>query len=241
MEDLRRNRRKGSYHLVSSRNRLPTDPGEEEEDQLFNYLTSTSSNRSLRKTENSLLLQVTKAELLRELAGSSGDTTSAAFHDVLNRLTKICDPSNFDARKLPKRPSKNSSQQRIQIEGMWIDLSKPKFKDRIGINDDRDYMYTLGRMTFGTYLFLNHSIGNHTTRRHRYTKQKIYNAPLSHHVMCLSNIKDMFRPAGLVCSIQGSFNPVHFVNGSDTNAVERVPKSLAAEMKEGSNVLRTYE
>jgi hypothetical protein len=151
-EDMRRNRRKGSYHLVSSKNRLPTDPDEEEEDQLFSYLT-TSSNRSLRKRENFLLLQGTKAQLLRELAGSGGDTTSAAFHDILDRLTKIYDPSNFDARKLPSRPSKNSKQQPIQMEGMWIDLSKPKFSDRFGINDNRDFMYTLGRMSFGTYLF----------------------------------------------------------------------------------------
>jgi hypothetical protein len=151
-EDLRRNRRKGSYHLVSSKNRLPTDPDEEEEDQLFNYLT-TSSNRSLRKTENFLLIQGTKAQLLRELAGSGGDTTSAAFHDILNRLTKIYDPSHFDARKLPSRPSKNSKHQPIQMEGMWIDLSKPKFSDRMGINDNRDYMYTLGRMSFGTYSY----------------------------------------------------------------------------------------
>jgi hypothetical protein len=177
-EDLRRNRRKGSYHLVSSKNRLPTDPDEEEEDQLFNYLT-TSSNRSLRKTENFLLIQGTKAQLLRELAGSGGDTTSAAFHDILNRLTKIYDPSHFDARKLPSRPSKNSKHQPIQMEGMWIDLSKPKFSDRMGINDNGDYMYTLGRMSFGTYVFFYRSIGNHTTRSYRCGMQKA-NIHLSH-------------------------------------------------------------
>jgi hypothetical protein len=153
-EDLRRDRRKGSYHLVSSKNRLPTDPEEEEEDQLFHYLTSTS-NRNLRHTENFLLLQGTKAELLRELASSGGDTTRAAFHDILDRVTKIYDPSNFDARKLPCRPSKSSSKrhQPPQMEGMWIDLSKPKFRDNVGINNNRDYMYTLGRMSFGTYLY----------------------------------------------------------------------------------------
>jgi hypothetical protein len=59
--------------------------------------------------------------------------------------------------------------------------------------------------------------------------------------MYLSTIQDMFRPTKLVCSIQGAFNPVHFVNGDDSKAVERVPRSLEAEMKGGSNVLRTYE
>jgi hypothetical protein len=153
MENLRRDRRKGSYHLVSSKNRLPTDPEEEEEDQLFHYLTSTS-NRNLRQTESFLLLQGTKAELLRELASSGGDTTRVAFHDILDRVIKIYDPSNFDARKLPRRPSKSSKRhQSPQMEGMWIDLSKPKFKDNVGINDNRDYMYTLGRMSFGTSLY----------------------------------------------------------------------------------------
>jgi hypothetical protein len=65
---------------------------------------------------------------------------------------------------------------------------------------------------------------------------------LSHIMICVVQIsKDMFRPTNLVCSIQGIFNPVHFVNGSDAEAVERVPSSLLGEMKDGSNVLRTYE
>jgi hypothetical protein len=153
MENQRRDRRKGSYHLVSSKNRLPTEPEEEAEDTLFQYLTSTS-NRNLRQTESFLLLQGTKAELLREMASSGGDTTSAAFHDMLARVTKIYDPSNFDARKLPCRPSKCSKRpQSPQMEGMWIDLSKSKFSDLVGINDNRDCMYTLGRMSFGTYLY----------------------------------------------------------------------------------------
>jgi hypothetical protein len=59
-ENAMRNRRKGSYHLVSSRNKLPTDPEEEEEDQLFRFLTSTS-NKMLRQTENFLLIQGNKA------------------------------------------------------------------------------------------------------------------------------------------------------------------------------------
>jgi hypothetical protein len=154
-ENMRRDRRKCSYHLVSSRNRLPADPEEEEEDQLFSFLTSTS-NRNLRNAENFLLIQGTKAQLLRELASSGGDTTRAAFHDVLDRLTKIYDPSHFDARKLPPRPSRSRKQrdQPPQMEGMWIDLSKPKFSDGVGMNDNRDFMYTLGRMSFGTYLYL---------------------------------------------------------------------------------------
>lgn len=52
---------------------------------------------------------------------------------------------------------------------------------------------------------------------------------------------DMFRPTNLKCSIQGVFNPVHFVNGTDMEAIQRVPESLKRELHHGCNVLRSYE
>jgi hypothetical protein len=152
-ENAMRNRRKGSYHLVSSRNKLPTDPEEEDEDQLFRFLTSTS-NKMLRQTENFLLIQGNKAQLLRELASSGGDTTTQAFQDALGMLTKVYDPTHFDARKIPSRPSSSSRKRNEnrspQMEGMWIDVTKPKFSGSLGMNENHDYLYTLGRMSFGT-------------------------------------------------------------------------------------------
>ena len=52
---------------------------------------------------------------------------------------------------------------------------------------------------------------------------------------------DMFRPSDLAMSIQGTFNPVHYVSRSDREAIEQVPKSLKNEIRHGSSVLRTYE
>jgi hypothetical protein len=52
---------------------------------------------------------------------------------------------------------------------------------------------------------------------------------------------DMFRPCDLICSIQGTFNPVHVIDGADAEAVKAVPRSLCSEVQNGANVLRTYE
>lgn len=147
-EQVRRNRRKGSYHLVASRNRLPSDQNDREEDGLFRYLTT---NESLgRHAERSLATLDAKKNLLSELARSGGDVTTASFAKVLQALVKLYDPTKFDARKLPRKPSKNK-RAKPGLEGMWIDLSCPKFSDCLGVNSNNDFMYTLGRMSFGAY------------------------------------------------------------------------------------------
>lgn len=52
---------------------------------------------------------------------------------------------------------------------------------------------------------------------------------------------DMFSPTNLVCSLQGSFNPVEIVNEEERKAMlETVPKSLREEVESGKTVLRTY-
>ena len=51
----------------------------------------------------------------------------------------------------------------------------------------------------------------------------------------------MFRPTGLVCSIQGTFNPIHEVRLEDREAIQRVPENLRKELQEDKGVLRTYE
>jgi len=236
-EKVRRSRRKGSYHLVASRNKLPCDPDEQEDDSLFQYLTSNDSLG--RHAERRLALQDAKRNLLCELAHSGGDTTSVDFSKALAKLTDLWDPKHFDARKQPCRPiSKSSSssggspkKQSPQLEGMWIDLSKPKFSGCLGTNSNNEFLYTLGRMSFGTY-----SVGRvHGTL---ILCQRVGLTPPSFLIVSLT---DMFRPTNLLCSIQGTFNPVHFVNGADVDAVKRVPESLKRELKHGSNVLRTYE
>jgi hypothetical protein len=52
---------------------------------------------------------------------------------------------------------------------------------------------------------------------------------------------DMFPPKDLVCSIQGSFNPVHYVGTRDREAIKHIPASLKDEVKKGKSLLRTYD
>lgn len=51
---------------------------------------------------------------------------------------------------------------------------------------------------------------------------------------------DMFRPTQLVCSVQGSFNDINIVDGTDEEAVKHVPKTLEADVREGKIPVRTY-
>lgn len=52
---------------------------------------------------------------------------------------------------------------------------------------------------------------------------------------------DMFRPADLVCSIQGTFNPVHYVGTRQRESIKHCPTDLKDEVQKGNSVLRTYE
>lgn len=147
-ERLRRQRRKGSYHLVASKNKLPTDVEEEEDDMLFRHLTAIPrSPRNTRGQKQKLMIQEAKKRLFREIARSGGGTTTDEFRGALNMLSKLYDPTTFDARKKP--PSSPHNDHPVKLEGMWITLSKPSFSQCLGQTPDDNYMYTLGRMSFG--------------------------------------------------------------------------------------------
>lgn len=203
---MRRSRRKGSYHTVASRNKLPhpDDPEEEEADMLFQFLTTSSPNGKVSPDREKLVLQA-KSDLLKDLAVSRGDTTTAGFKKALDQLAKLYDPETFDARKVPPPPVVSGKKNKAvaaapQLEGMWLTLSMPRFQDCLGFNAERHLQYTLGRMSF-----------------------------------------DMFKPGPLVCSIQGTFNPVHVMDAACVQAIKNVPKTLSKEVKAGGIVVRSYE
>jgi hypothetical protein len=220
-ERQRREQRKGSYHLVASRNKLPItdDPEEENEDLLFRFLLTDDDNdlpRDKSDGDRRLRIRQVKTQMFRDLARTSGDVTTAGFLANLERLIQLHDPSTFDARKLPrdeglttahskKSPSKrldnDKNHSMLQLEGMWISLSKPKFEECLGMNDDGEFLYTLGRMTF-----------------------------------------DMFRPGGLVCGIQGTFNPIHVISQDEQmeHIIPSIPQSFMSDVRDDSNLLRSY-
>jgi hypothetical protein len=53
---------------------------------------------------------------------------------------------------------------------------------------------------------------------------------------------DMFRPGGLVCGIQGTFNPIHVITQDEQSEhiISNIPESLLSDMRDSSNVLRSY-
>ena len=52
---------------------------------------------------------------------------------------------------------------------------------------------------------------------------------------------DMFQPTQLVCSIQGTFNLIEVVDGSDPQALKAVPANLKADARYGKVPVRTYK
>lgn len=51
----------------------------------------------------------------------------------------------------------------------------------------------------------------------------------------------MFRPTKLACSIQGMFNVIDVVDGTDEQAVKHVPSSLEADVRDGNHPVRRYK
>lgn len=201
-EHARRRRRKESYHLVAGHSKLPKDAHDLESDQLYNLLTARPPPATRRggSASNDLAagrnIQSAKAALVKELAINGGDVTTPTFLAALHELSQLYDPAaQFDARIKTRRDNL-----RNHLGGMWMMLSKPNFPGCIGQNDEGEYLYTLGHMSF-----------------------------------------DMFRPSNLVCSIQGSFNPIHYVGTRQREAIKHVPRTLKEEVKQGNTVLRTYE
>lgn len=89
-----------------------------------------------------LLLQ-TKAEALDALQSSRGDTTNPRFLAALKSLASLY----RGMRDQPGAEEDLSS----NFEGNWLIVSKPNFKDGLGQNRRGDFVYTMGRMSFGMF------------------------------------------------------------------------------------------
>ena len=102
-----------------------------------------------------------KKGIIHIMHESGGDTSHPEFRSHLNILTSYYASRGRDARwtsrnRLP-----------VDLDGMWMMLSKPTFSECRGRNDRGDPLYSLGRLSF-----------------------------------------DMFRPSGLIASMEGVFNSI---------------------------------
>ena len=92
-----------------------------------------------------------KEHLIDHLQKTGGDTTAAAFRNCLQQLK-----SAYAHRKAANASTKasttvNQSPATLCIDGTWLTLSKPTFSECQGRNQNGEYMYTLGRMTFDMF------------------------------------------------------------------------------------------
>ena len=89
---------------------------------------------------------------------TGGDVTADPFLHALKRLRGLYKRSGMDCRKeatsfsaSAAAATENNAAPSAQLEGMWLTLSRPNYHDCLGVNSSKEYMYTLGRMSFGFY------------------------------------------------------------------------------------------
>ena len=89
-----------------------------------------------------LLLQ-TKAEALDALRNTHGDTNNPRFLAALKSLASLY-------RGMRDQPEAEEDLSK-DFEGTWRIVSKPNFKDGLGQNRRGEFVYTMGRMSFGMF------------------------------------------------------------------------------------------
>jgi len=82
-----------------------------------------------------------KEQLITHLQETGGDTTTPEFQSSLAGLR---------AHAKAGSTSTNSSDP-VSIDGTWLSLSKPTFSECQGRNENGEYMYSLGRMSFDMF------------------------------------------------------------------------------------------
>lgn len=221
------------FHRVARRNKLGNiaegdDTAEEEEGDESNEFMIPRIRCQHSGPEHQRRINRIKKQVVAELAHAEGDPSSPAAKEIIDRLTAFYDPSTFD----PKQFMTPVTMTDTKLEDMWLMISKLELKDCLGKNESGDCMYTLGRMAFGK------SATSISTSRFRVVPA--YSWPTFLLTGAIGPL-DMFRPTKLVCSIQGSFNEIDIVDGTDEEAVKHVPKTLEVDVRDGQIPVRTYK
>lgn len=157
---LQRRRRKNTYHLSASLCSRHFDTQDEEPDfyaSILNKFTGMKVRKSRSRVVSKRRLAIDKAkqDLVAALASSGGDPKkNKDFQSALKQLQRWNPPKSFDASRSPSPychdPPRNKSSM-PKLEGMWMTMSKPNFADQIGTNDNEEFLYTLGRMSFDMF------------------------------------------------------------------------------------------
>jgi hypothetical protein len=81
-----------------------------------------------------------KRRLIENLQKTGGDTNNSEFKEYCEQLKSVY-----------KSNSRQHSSERFCQDGTWLTLSKPTFTECQGRNENGEYMYTLGRMSFDMF------------------------------------------------------------------------------------------
>jgi hypothetical protein len=106
-----------------------------------------------------------RSELIDALQSVQGDITDKRFLSSLEVLSRFYKASGRDARVNPWSGRKVSDDSTYDygggdvggpiagdlLEGSWVNMSRPNYVECLGKNDEGDFMYTLGRMSFDMF------------------------------------------------------------------------------------------
>ena len=156
------------------------------------FISTLSQNRGLIPNSplppQNIDIEVVKELMIEDLRLSGGNVKTTEFLKYQNILGTF-----FIQNRLRK----------IELnlmEGNWLTISKPTFTECRGKNENGDYKYSLGRISF-----------------------------------------DMFKPTGLNCSFQASFNHIQEIDPTDPGRPLYIPRNLMQEIQKGDCRLKTYE
>jgi hypothetical protein len=124
---------------------------DDDDDDALTTANNSMDDRSL--TELTLTIKINKArdDILRVLAINDGDVESDEFKIKIDPLEKFFLTRDIDTRTQQALRSHLFPSPAKSIEGMWLTLSKPSWFGCLGLNDNGDPMYTLGRMSFDMF------------------------------------------------------------------------------------------
>jgi len=85
-----------------------------------------------------------KERLIEHLQKTGGDTTTTEFHHCLEQLKAVYAAQQATTTTREPKVAEGT-------DGTWLALSKPTFSECQGRNDNGEYMYSLGRMSFDMF------------------------------------------------------------------------------------------
>ena len=113
-----------------------------------NYTENKHRSISLHDVGSCSNVQNMKRALIEDLSSTGGDVTSKRFLALLEHLRTVYCNTKWDARD---PLGKNFKETSTHTEGLWLTLSRPHYQESLGRNKEKDYMYTLGRMSFDMF------------------------------------------------------------------------------------------